>query len=669
MTAEAPWRWNLLPAIAAAAFAEKPNIPLPIWAQQNVFLDRRMTTRPGYPDPDEYPWTWEFQEIIRTRHVWEKKLEDGAVIIVEPGAEGATCMRVHQMDAMKATQTALTEGALHGVRYISKHDPQNIIYAIDNRTQAAEVNEIRLQPTLRKLGENIMPADDDDAGKFLIKMARMLIYFLGSYSAGAFAQKMCELGINDELEEHGSKSSVQDMLSRMKTSPRRLLVNMSKPKLAGGPIDKEHAAGSMHVPEVPCPHCTEANGGIPTGFQQLEQDNMVFNHCKTVFGEWDFDRVLNETYFKCVHCEKPIEERWKRWMNDRTRRRWRRTNFEKAEPNHISFHISDFYSYDDSVIWGRLAIKYIRSAGDPTARQSYRNHHEGKPWSVRATKVEIEDFLLLKGKYKLGQIPWKPDVIILGGDVGQAYVKYDVIAARFTADAEGEAALIDYGTLGSPNEFALAIRNKKYLCKEDKKNYQISFGVIDAKWNRIEVHKACMRLPKRMYPSAGISADLSARSITFRRVPTRPKWFRLLLYIDRDAKNELYVERIASWVHWIKNGSKDDETPLTPRLWVPSDLTPTDKFVIEHTKEPLVQIPNATHSSKEFVFKRIGANHWGDCTKVCLVGVRLYIMGNKPGELEDEDEEKPVRQRAPVEAAVIADDADTADDESTPGRF
>jgi hypothetical protein len=73
------WRWNILPAIAAAAFAEKPDEPLPIWASKHVFLDRRITTRPGYYDPDEYAWTWEFQEIIRTRHIWEKKLDgDGA---------------------------------------------------------------------------------------------------------------------------------------------------------------------------------------------------------------------------------------------------------------------------------------------------------------------------------------------------------------------------------------------------------------------------------------------------------------------------------------------------------------------------------------------------------------------------------------------------------------
>src|SRR5205823_328414 len=122
-----------------------------------------------------------------------------------------------------------------------------------------------------------------------------------------------------------------------------------------------------------CPHCG--------GFQQYKQDNMVFDHCKNLIGEWDFSR-LGETYFKCVHCQQPIEEKFKRQLNDRTRRRWRRTNLT-APLEHISFQISDFYSY--LVTWGSLAQEYIQSKGDVLARQGYCNHHQGLPYEVRET--------------------------------------------------------------------------------------------------------------------------------------------------------------------------------------------------------------------------------------------------------------------------------------------
>lgn len=678
MSAPTPWRWNLIPSIAAAAFAEKPDIPLPVWAQQNVFLDRRMTTRPGYPDPEEYPWTWEFQEIIRTRHVWEKKLDDGAVVIVDPGTEGATCMRVHQMDAMKSTQTGLTESVLHGIRFIAKHDPQNVIFAIDNVKQAGEVNEIRLQPTLRKLGADVMPPDDDDASKFLIKMRRMLIYFLGSYSSGAFAQKMCELGINDELEEHGTPNSVEDLQSRMKTSSRRLEINISRPKdlirnedgkIVGGPIALEHSEGSQHVKEVPCPHCTEANSGIPAGYQQLTQDNMIFGDDlgfgagKNMLGEWDLTRVLNETYFRCVHCNKPIEEKWKRWMNDRKRRRWRRTNFAEAEPNHISFHFHDFLGYDDSVRWGRLAIKYIKGKGDPVKRASYKRDHEGLPVEKHETKIEISDLLLLRGGYKRGQIPWLPRTIILGADVGQEYVKWGVGALRNSSESgEGECALIDWGKDLHPDDVARRMLSLEYLCLETRKKYRISLGGMDAKYRKIEVHKACLRVARKLFPTAGIRAGLSMRSISFNHPPQRPSWFGVIVYNDDDAKGELYTDRFGAWSRYLKSlndptGEPEDK-PFTARIWLPEDIRHNnlyagkrggdkkDNFLAELTREHLIELPNG-----RFEWKRKGANEGGDIAKVICMIYRFFTL-LEAGELDLEKPAAEINAAAEIQAAI-----------------
>jgi|GEM_PF-5685006 len=684
------WRWNIIPPIAATAFEEKPNIPLPVWASQNVFLDRKMTTRPGYPDPDEYPWTWEWQEIIRTRHVWEKTLDDGAVVIVDAGTEGAVPMRVHQMDAMKCTQSAFTESTLHGVRYIAKHDPQNVIYAIDNVKQAGEVNEIRLQPTLRRLGQEIFTSNNDDAGKYLINLRRMLIYFLGSYSAGAFTQKMCELGVNDELEDHGTPNSVDDLRSRMKTSPRRLLINMSKPqkltrdsdgKITGGPIALEHSKGSMHVPEVPCPHCTAAaeaaahaldpdhapDRPVFAGYQQLLQENMKFGHCKNLLEEWDLTRVLNETWFECIHCHQPIEESWKRWMNDRSRRRWRRTNFAEAEPNHISFQISDFYGYDDSVRWGRLAIEYIKSKGNPEKRATYRNHHEGLAVEVRETKTEINDLLLLRGGYKRGTIPWLPRAIIIGADVGLVYVKWGVFAFRISADGgEGECAVIDWGKDLHPDDVARRMMSLEYPCLETGKKYKPSLGVMDAKYRKLEVHKACLRVPRRLFPSAGVRAGLTIRSVSFNHPPQRPRWFGVVVYNDDDAKSELYTDRIGAWSRFLNPNKPPEESseekPLTARLWLPEDVghnrfyggkhggDKKDDFLAEHTHEHLIEMPNG-----RFEWKRKGANEGGDLTKVACVTWRFFTL-LESGELDTQTPSAEQAAAAEIQAAISTGD-------------
>jgi hypothetical protein len=325
---------------------------------------------------------------------------------------------------------------------------------------------------------------------------------------------------------------------------------------------------------------------------------MKFGHCKNVLNEWDFERVLNETYFECVHCHQPIEERWKRWMNDRKRRRWRRTNFN-AEPNHISFHFSDFLSYDDSVRWGRLAIKWIQSKGDPAKRDSYRCDHEGLPVEVHETKTEISDLLLLCGGYKRGFIPWFPRALILGADVGQVYVKWGIYAFRNSPDGgEGECAVIDWGKDLHPNDVALRMSTLEYHCLETGKKYRPSLGVMDAKYRKIEVHRACLRLPRRLFPSAGIRAGLSMRSISFNHVPQRPAWFGIVVYNDDDAKGELYTDRIGAWSRYLNpktaRGPEGRTSPHRPA--VASRRRPVQRALRRQTRwRQERQLPRRAH--------------------------------------------------------------------------
>jgi hypothetical protein len=612
--------WHILDKVFAEVFTPMPDDPLPIWASKHVFLDRRMTTRPGFYDPFEYAWTWEFQEILRTREVWEKVLDDGATVIVDANTDGATCSRVFQVDAMKGTQTGLTESALNAVRYCAKYDPQNVIFAIDNARQAGEVNEIRLQPTLRDLGAKIFTDNVDDAGKFILKLRRMIVYFLGSYSEASFTQKMCELAIGDELEEHGSKTTVEDLRSRMKSSDRRLLALMSKPKFASGPIAREHANGSQHVAEIACPHCAM--------FQQLEQDNMKFEHCKNALGEWDFERVLRETYFECVHCKQKIEEKDKRTLNARENRRWRRTNFAKAEPNHISFHLSDFFAYDESVSWGRLAVEYINSKGDPEKRRTYRNHHEGLPYEERAVRTSAHDLMLLRSDYARCTLPWLPRAIILGADVGLTYTKWVVVALRATTEHSAEAAVIDFGSELHPNDLVLLLQTKQYQCAEDAQSYGITLGGVDEKYRKLEVQQACMASGRRLWPTAGLPSDLTLRSVNFSHIPQAPPWFGIITYNDRDAKHELYTDRISSWAQWKKLGSPAEHPPTGSPLHYFRELSeapgsPSREFLLEHTKENLIELPGV-HSSRQFVWKRSGPNHYADAIKVALVMWRYF---------------------------------------------
>jgi hypothetical protein len=654
-----PWRWNLLPSLFQVAFQPRDETPVPLWARKWVFLSRRITTKPGYYDYEEFPWTYEYQDFFRTRTAFEMTMPDGAIVLVDAPGPNVVAEEVQQVTWMKSSVAGVTEGALNGVRWIAKNDPHNVIFSIDNRVEAGNINEVRLQPSLRQLGEKVFTERDEDAGKFLLKLLRMLIYFIGSYSAGAFANKMAETCIGDELEEHGktpgSGNSVDNLRSRLKSALRPLLILMSKPKLSGGPIHLEHDDGSCHVYEIPCPRCTAEAGGIPSGFQQLLRPQLRFDHCKTVEGHWDKRRILEESYFQCIHNPAhKILEGEKRWFNDRQRRRWRRTNFN-ATPGHISFQISDYYGYHPDTQWGRIALKIIKAKGNPVAMQGIRNHIDGLPWEQRATKTSVDDIMALRQPYKRGHFPRKPFALILGADVGLTYVSWVVLA--FTRD--GEAWLVDWGTETHPNVLHRILNEKRYICNEDGKSYRITLGYIDAKYRKREVHKACYLSARRLWPIAGLPAELSLRSISFNHIPTFPKWFGITVFVDRDAKHELYTERIQGWLK--HRGEKESEPPNAPPLHFPEDLQPSEDMAKELCCEQLIQrnsdaadyLPDA---AKEFVWKRTGPNHKGDGVKVAIVGYRWLTRRDAapvatPKKPSPEDRE---REQSAI-AAALAD--------------
>jgi hypothetical protein len=305
-----------------------------------------------------------------------------------------------------------------------------------------------------------------------------------------------------------------------------------------------------------------------------------------------------------------------------------------------------------------LAIKYIKSKGDPVKRASYRCDHEGKPVEIHESKTELVDLLLLRAAYKRGTIPWKPRTIILTADVGLTYVKWGVFAFRRSLEwGDGECAVIDWGKDLHPDDIARRVPLQKYLCLETQQQYGVSLGVMDAKYRRIEVHKACLRLPKKLYPSAGIRAGLSLRSVSFNRPPNRPKWFGIIVYNDDDAKSELYTDRIGAWANWKKNNEPPDEKPLTARLWLPEDVKVNalyggrhgdkrDNFLEEHTREHLIELANG-----RFEWKRKGANEGGDLTKIACVTWRFFMLGE-----DTTPQEADAETAAEIQAAISTEE-------------
>jgi len=65
--------------------------------------------------------------------------------------------------------------------------------------------------------------------------------------------------------------------------------------------------------------------------------------------------------------------------------------------------------------------------------------------------------------------------------------------------------------------------------------------------------------------------------------PPSPPAANTVVYIDGDAKFELYVDRMSMWLKY--DPISGEEPPPMPQLLFPAGLTVNNQFVIEHSNE------------------------------------------------------------------------------------
>lgn len=649
------WSSRLLPEAFARAFAPLPSQTIWEWADQNVWLENKESAEPGPYRSVKTPWTRRLQELIQRPVMFHYDF----------GAARWVTVSVSEVNEIKSSQSGVSEAALNGVRYKANFRPCNVIYAIDTREEAKEIGE-RLLPSLRKLDTNIFTGDDDDVGTYALRLRAMNIWFYGSFSTGKFANKQAPLVIVDEQEEHGQSkgdtSSGRNLASRKKTAPHGLQINISKPKLEGGPIHKGWLRGNQEEFHIRCPHCgylqpltfnrnedskspretpfseefdevqDEQSGSIvavlprPMAMgctRKIKTGRLVFEHCKDLLGRWDKLRILRETYYECGSCLQKIEEHQKPELLASAQ--WLPTAI--GTPGIVSQHINDLYiplnpdpAASNPNSWGHIVLEYLDAKREGRRElQGFYNHRLGQAWREQAHKFEANDILVnIAGRegdrcppYRRGTIPFIPRALLLGGDVGGNYAKWAVLA--ITQDLQ-DAAVIDWGTEIDPDAIAELMNNGLWPCEENGKRMRLTYGFIDAKFRKTETYRACLAVTgRRLIPTAGHggAAARSVKLFSYNQIPQYPRSLKRLDYNDREAKDELYLERMKK---------------QRRRVWLPLDVEADPEFMGELTAEELIEDVNG-----ELVWNpHPGANHYGDCVKDGITGLRWLTRQNQP---------------------------------------
>jgi hypothetical protein len=409
---EHDWRRSPVALALSRAFTPPPDIPIWQWADRAVFLQNEDAAEPGQYRSSKTPWTRRVQELIRNPHMWVWNWKTSSYVRVP----------VTEINVQKSSQSGFSEALLNAIRWAVTYRPRNCIYAIDSADEAKKIAR-RLLRSFRFLDRSIFTGDPDDIKTLEFQLRGMELLFYGSFSTGKFANKQAPLCFSDEVEEHG-KFILSDMASRKKTSTGGLQVNLSKPKLTGGPINLAFLRGNQEEYFVPCPHCGQlqfltffpeerevsvrdfrttddlllmADGSymphpLPLGEKRkMRTGRFVFEHCKNLLGQWDRLRVQTETHYECPACQGAIREEHKRWMLDRSL--WLPMEIANS-PGIVSQHMSDFYSEDELSALGKMSDEYIDAKHESRDRlQAFYNHRCGKPWSEEANTTQASDIL------------------------------------------------------------------------------------------------------------------------------------------------------------------------------------------------------------------------------------------------------------------------------------
>ncbi len=413
---ELPRPGSLAARALARSFTPPPDLEIWEWADESVFLQNEDASEPGAYRSSKTPWTRRLQELIRRPVMW----------VWSWGAGSYVLMPVTEVDIQKSSQSGFTEGILNGIRWRAVFRPCNVIYSIDSAEEAKKI-ATRLLRSFQFLDPSIFTGDDNDIKSLAFQLRGMSLLFYGSFSSGKFANKFADLVVADEVEEHG-KLILGDLASRKKTTANGLQVNLSKPKLKGGPINRAFLRGNQEEFFVPCPHCgqyqfltffpeerdvpfhefhgpedliamTDPKGKVtylpkplPLGEKRkLHTGRFVFDFCRNLLGKWDRLRVQTETYYECSTCKAAIQNSHKRGMIDRGI--WLPMVLD-ASPCIVSQQMSDFYSEDTLSSFGLIADEYIEASHESFDRQrDFWNHRAGRVWSEEANSTEEADIL------------------------------------------------------------------------------------------------------------------------------------------------------------------------------------------------------------------------------------------------------------------------------------
>lgn len=546
---------------------------------------------------------------------------------------------VNHCGVSAGVQIAKTTMLVLGISYRICNSPlPTLIVGSSKDWTKTEISEKRLTPLIE---ENPVlaaekPADSDQFRAMSMAMAGGGINLVGGNSPGALSGGSYGIVAIDEASKlaHQGSDQVPEahpfMLAEKRTDGFGALefhYRSSTPNSPSHPFWQYILSGDQTRFHVPCPHCKEwfyfdmigraedreeytANLGItlPSDYRSL----VWSKDARETNGQWNERKVLETTTYICPHNGCEIREIHKQPMVDACEEK--RHNL-LAAPNRRSFIIPSFYSPTMSL--GRMAWAFLDSQKDFFGLQDYYNSRLARPWIEQLANVKTEDIRKLRdlSNYRRGIIPRMPIALFAGADVGDFATHWNV-GAIFDND---EIALIDWGTVLTPEDLIAASQQWKYQVAGTDTVLSVSRGLVDAKDQTVRVYNMCQASGGFWWPASGSDSRTGSWGFT----PLKTHQLDRYTFNSFQFKKELYINLL--------------QKQKSPRIYLPADA---DESLIDGLSGQQLIIVKGKEE-----FKKIPNDHYGDCLIRLLLARIIYRAEHGHGAPDIPPEEEATTSR------------------------
>ena len=372
-------------------FRPDPILTVSEWADANRYLSQRASAEPGRWLTSRTPYLKEVMDSLSATDATERVV------------------------FMKGAQIGGSECGNNALAYWISASPGPTLAIAPSLEMAKRNSRTRIDPmieecpSLRKLVRDLKARDSGNSMLQKLYPGGVLV-LAGANSAASLRSMPARYLFFDELDAapfdlDGEGSPLDLAEARTRTFSRRKILIVSTPTLANrSPIEREFLGGDQRFYMVACPNCGK-------------HQRLVFSQLK-----WK-DDDLDTVRYECEHCGAHLDEHHKTKML--ASGYWEPTN---PEGGWRSYHISTLYSPLGWFSWKQCVGSFLKAHKSDSAMKVFTNTILGEVYQEKGEAPAWEDLYNRRETYPIGQVNEKACVLVMGVDVQQDYLAWEVVA-------------------------------------------------------------------------------------------------------------------------------------------------------------------------------------------------------------------------------------------------